>query len=44
MLPGVLVILIIAIGLMLAGLNLVKELETGTLEQINVTPIRKWSH
>ena len=42
MLPGVLVILIIAIGLMLAGLNLVKELETGTLEQINVTPIRKW--
>jgi ABC-2 type transport system permease protein len=42
MLPGVLVILIIAIGLMLAGLNLVKELESGTLEQINVTPIRKW--
>lgn len=42
MLPGILVILIIAIGLMLAGLNLVKELETGTLEQINVTPVRKW--
>lgn len=42
MLPGVLVILIIAIGLMLAGLNLVKEVETGTLEQINVTPVRKW--
>lgn len=42
MLPGILVILIIAIGLMLAGLNLVKEVETGTLEQINVTPVRKW--
>lgn len=42
MLPGILVILIIAIGLMLAGLNLVKELETGTLEQLNVTPVRKW--
>lgn len=42
MLPGILVILIIAIGLMLAGLNLVKELETGTLEQINVTPVSKW--
>jgi ABC-2 type transport system permease protein len=42
MLPGILVILIIAIGLMLSGLNLVKEMEIGTLEQINVTPIKKW--
>ena len=42
MLPGVLVILIAAIGLMLCGLNLVREKETGTIEQINVTPIRKW--
>jgi ABC-2 type transport system permease protein len=38
MLPGVLVILITAIGLMMAGLNLVREKEIGTIEQINVTP------
>ncbi len=42
MLPGVLVILITAIGLLMAGLNLVKEKETGTIEQINVTPVMKW--
>ena len=42
MLPGVLVILITAIGLLMTGLNLVREKETGTIEQINVTPVRKW--
>ena len=42
MLPGVLVILITAIGLLMAGLNLVREKETGTIEQINVTPVKKW--
>jgi ABC-2 type transport system permease protein len=42
MLPGVLGILILAIGFVLAGLNLVKEKESGTIEQINVTPIRKY--
>ncbi|MDX2414489.1 MAG: ABC transporter permease, partial [Bacteroidales bacterium] len=42
MLPGVLVILVTAIGLLLAGLNVVKEKEMGTIEQINVTPIRKY--
>lgn len=42
MLPGVLVILITAIGIMLAGLNLVKEKESGTIEQLNVTPLKKW--
>jgi ABC-2 type transport system permease protein len=42
MLPGVLVILITAIGLMMCGLNLVREKEIGTIEQINVTPVRKW--
>jgi len=41
MLPGVLVILVTAIGMMLAGLNMVKEKESGTIEQINVTPVRK---
>jgi ABC-2 type transport system permease protein len=42
MLPGVLVILITAIGLMMCGLNLVREKEIGTIEQINVTPVKKW--
>ncbi len=42
MLPGVLGILILAIGFILAGLNLVKEKESGTIEQINVTPVKKY--
>ncbi|MDZ7635641.1 MAG: ABC transporter permease [Bacteroidales bacterium] len=42
MLPGILVILVTAIGLLMAGLNLVREKEIGTIEQINVTPVRKW--
>ncbi len=42
MLPGILVILITAIGLLMAGLNLVREKEIGTIEQINVTPVKKW--
>jgi len=42
MLPGVLVILITIIGMFLTALNLVREKEMGTSEQINVTPIRKF--
>jgi len=42
MLPGVLGILVLAIGFLLAGLNLVKEKEIGTIEQINVTPVKKY--
>ena len=42
MLPGVLVLLVTAIGLLLAGLNVVREKEMGTIEQLNVTPIRKY--
>jgi ABC-2 type transport system permease protein len=42
MLPGVLGILVLAIGFILAGLNLVKEKESGTIEQINVTPVKKY--
>jgi ABC-2 type transport system permease protein len=41
MLPGILGILVTAIGFLLAGLNLVREKEAGTIEQINVTPVRK---
>ena len=42
MLPGILAILVTAIGFMLAGLNMVREKESGTIEQMNVTPIRKY--
>lgn len=42
MLPGILVILVSMIGIFLTSLNLVREKEMGTVEQINVTPIKKW--
>jgi ABC-2 type transport system permease protein len=42
MAPGILVILITAIGWFLTGMNLVKEKESGTIEQLNVSPIRKY--
>ncbi|MEZ5083185.1 MAG: ABC transporter permease [Bacteroidales bacterium] len=42
MLPGILVILITIIGAFLAALNIVREKEMGTIEQINVTPIKKY--
>jgi ABC-2 type transport system permease protein len=42
MVPGILVILVTLIGMFLASLNLVREKEMGTIEQINVTPIQKY--
>jgi ABC-2 type transport system permease protein len=42
MVPGILVILLTIISMFLASLNLVREKEMGTNEQINVTPIRKY--
>lgn len=42
MAPGILVILVTIIGWMMTGMNLVKEKERGTIEQLNVTPIRKY--
>lgn len=41
MVPGILAILITMIGGFLTALNIVKEKEVGTIEQINVTPIKK---
>lgn len=41
MVPGILVILVTIIAMFLTALNLVREKEIGTIEQINVTPIRK---
>ncbi len=42
MVPGILVILVTMVGAFLTALNIVKEKELGTIEQINVTPIRKY--
>ncbi|WP_207421897.1 ABC transporter permease [Desertivirga brevis] len=41
MVPGILVVLITMVGSFLATLNIVKEKEMGTIEQINVTPIKR---
>lgn len=41
MVPGILVILVTMVGSFLTALNIVKEKEVGTIEQINVTPIKK---
>lgn len=42
MVPGILVLLVTIISLFLSGMNLVREKEVGTIEQINVTPIKKY--
>ncbi|MFZ2898305.1 MAG: ABC transporter permease [Saprospiraceae bacterium] len=42
MVPGILVLLVTLIGGLLSGMNVVREKEAGTIEQINVTPIRKY--
>ena len=39
--PGILALLVTMVGGFLAALNIVKEKEIGTIEQINVTPISK---
>lgn len=41
MVPGILVILVTMIGTFLSAMNVVREKEIGTIEQLNVTPIRK---
>lgn len=41
MVPGILVLLLTMVGSIMAALNLVKEKELGTIEQINVSPIKK---
>lgn len=42
MVPAVLAILVTMIAMFLSGMNLVREKEIGTIEQINVTPIHKY--
>jgi ABC-2 type transport system permease protein len=41
MVPGILVVLVSMIGLFLSGMNIVREREIGTIEQLNVSPITK---
>ncbi|MCB9250911.1 MAG: ABC transporter permease [Flavobacteriales bacterium] len=41
MVPGILVVLVTMVCAYLCSLNIVKEKEIGTIEQINVTPIKK---
>jgi ABC-2 type transport system permease protein len=42
MVPGILVMLLTMVGSNLTAINIVKEKEIGTIEQINVTPIKKY--
>lgn len=41
MFPGIMVILVSMIGIFISGLNVVREKEIGTSEQLNVTPMKK---
>ncbi len=40
--PGVLALLITLVGYLMSSLNIVKEKELGTIEQLNVSPIKKY--
>ncbi|MCK6694398.1 MAG: ABC transporter permease [Thermoanaerobaculia bacterium] len=42
MVPGILIIVISMITCSLTAMNVVREREIGTIEQINVTPVHKW--
>ncbi|MCB0515519.1 MAG: ABC transporter permease [Bacteroidetes bacterium] len=44
MVPGILVIFVTMVGAYMCSLNIVKEKEIGTIEQINVTPIKKYHY
>lgn len=41
MVPGMLVLLLTMVGANLTAINIVREKEIGTIEQINVTPVRR---
>jgi ABC-2 type transport system permease protein len=42
MVPGIMAILITMVGSFMTSLNIVSEKEIGTIEQINVTPVKKY--
>jgi len=41
MVPGILVVLVTMIGTLLTAMNIVRENEAGTLDQLNVTPVSR---
>ena len=41
MVPGILVVLVTVVGVAITSMNIVREKEIGTLEQLNVTPVTK---
>ncbi len=41
MVPGILVVLVTIIGMSIASMNIVREKEIGTLEQLSVTPVTR---
>ena len=42
MVPGILAVLVTIVTAFLTGINVVREKEIGTIEQLNVTPIKKY--
>ena len=42
MIPGILALLLLVITTNLSSMGIVREKELGTLEQLNVTPLRRW--
>ena len=42
MIPGVLALLLLVVTTNLSSMGIVREKELGTLEQLNVTPLRRW--
>ncbi|MEO5894253.1 MAG: ABC transporter permease [Vicinamibacterales bacterium] len=42
MIPGVLALVLLVVTVNLAAMAIVREKEVGTLEQLNVTPVRRW--
>lgn len=42
MVPGILVMLVTTLGATMCSMNIVREKEIGTIEQINVTPVKKY--
>jgi drug efflux transport system permease protein len=42
MIPGILALLLLVVTTNLSSMGIVREKELGTLEQLNVTPLRRW--
>src|SRR5699024_6575087 len=42
MVSGILVVMVSMIGMFVSGMNIVREREIGTIEQLNVTPIKRY--